>query len=759
LRIHALAACITLALAPAAFATAQDGADSASADSADAQPEAQPDALGTITVTATRTEREVLDTPGTVTVITRADLDREITNDIKDLVRYEPGVTVRNNTGRFGLSDFNIRGISGNRVLIEVDGARVADGFAIGNFSNANRNFVDPDLLERVEIVRGAASSLYGSNAIGGVVSFVTKDPETCLGPDERAYLSLKGGYASDDDSGFGGFTTAFGGEMLSALFAISHRSGHELDNQGDNGALDSTRTEPNPQDTEYDSLLAKLVLAPDNDHRVELAYEQNRARTLTDVISARRDTPLGSSIIRTTGLAGDDRQDRSRLALDYVIDDLGFLDTLELEAWNQSSNTSQESLEQRRTITAAGAVTPVERFRHFDFDLDADGLELRGVRSVEWGAGAHRWVGGIDYTKSDVAQRRDGFQRNLNTGAISTVVGPDAFPVRDFPISSTDETGVYLQDEIDLLDARLTLIPGLRYDRFELDPHPDEVFIADNPGVTPVGTDDDAFSPKFGAIWRFNDSWSLSGQYAHGFRAPPYNDVNLGFTNLQFGYTAIPNPDLQAETSDGIELGLRWQHEGSWAALAVFRNDYEDFIESFVSLGVDPDTGLLVFQSQNLAEVTIEGAELSGRWDLSEATSLLDGFALRGALSYARGDVDSADAPLNSIDPPRAVLGVQWAPNGDQYGAELVLTAVERKDRIDESAGALFASPGYATLDLMGWYAWNDSLRLNVGVFNLTDRTYWEWADVRGRPATDSAIDRYTRPGINAAVQLQWFF
>src|SRR5262245_39604127 len=101
------------------------------------------DELGVITVTATKSPREVLETPGTVTVIDRGEMDRELVRDIADLVRYEPGITVRNNVGRFGLADFNIRGIEGNRVLIEVDGIRLPDAFAIGDFSNANRNFVD----------------------------------------------------------------------------------------------------------------------------------------------------------------------------------------------------------------------------------------------------------------------------------------------------------------------------------------------------------------------------------------------------------------------------------------------------------------------------------------------------------------------------------------------------------------------------------------------------------------------------------------
>src|SRR5687767_430169 len=123
--------------------------------------------LEEVTVSATKFATPLLEVSATVTVVDIEDVERRIDGDIKDLVRYEPNVSVRNNVARFGLSDFNIRGISGNRVLIEIDNVRMPDTFAIGSFSNAARDGIDLDLLKRVEIVRGSASTLYGSDAIG----------------------------------------------------------------------------------------------------------------------------------------------------------------------------------------------------------------------------------------------------------------------------------------------------------------------------------------------------------------------------------------------------------------------------------------------------------------------------------------------------------------------------------------------------------------------------------------------------------------
>ena len=125
-------------------------------------------------------------------VITTEEIEQYSHRNIKDLVRYEPGVVV-SGQGRFGLNGFNIRGIGGDRVLTLIDGAPLADEFSFGPNLSARRNYIDVDALKAVEIIRGPASSLYGSNAIGGLVTFMTKDPaDYFVGDDDRHYYSLK---------------------------------------------------------------------------------------------------------------------------------------------------------------------------------------------------------------------------------------------------------------------------------------------------------------------------------------------------------------------------------------------------------------------------------------------------------------------------------------------------------------------------------------------------------------------------------------
>ncbi len=208
------------------------------------------DADSTITVTATRAPADTFDVPAVVTVVTDEEIEGNLVTDIKDLIRFEPGVSVRTEpsrfgaalgaTGRSGNSGFNIRGLDGNRVLFQIDGVRVPDSFSFGPNAFGRGDYLDLDLLNSVEILRGPASALYGSDGLAGVVSFITKDPNDFLAEDENLGLRTRAAYASADESVVLGLTTAGRIGPFSALLAYTRRDGHETDNQGENETLTS---------------------------------------------------------------------------------------------------------------------------------------------------------------------------------------------------------------------------------------------------------------------------------------------------------------------------------------------------------------------------------------------------------------------------------------------------------------------------------------------------------------------------------------
>lgn len=701
-----------------------------------------------VQVTATRTERAVSDVAATVDVIDREQLDRQLATNIADLVRYEPGLSVTRSATRFGLGGFRIRGLDGNRVLIQTDGIAMPKSFDIGSFANANRNFTDLETLKRVEIVRGPASSLYGSDALGGVVAFVTKDPADYLKDGKDSYVGLKFGYDGDWQGLLAGVTTAFGGDHWSGMVNVNHRQGQETGNKGDVRSQDYTRTAPNPQDRDGRSVLAKLVYAPDESQRFRLTVEGNEDITDTDVYSAVNDKHPTPSVRTTTSMTAHDKQTRARVSFAHEMDalDMAFADSLSWQVYRQDSETTQ--------VTNEGRTNGSRRHREFNFDQRVYGAQAQFNKALQGSSIEHALTWGFDGAWTEIRQKRDGYQVLAN-GSTSTTIVPDAFPVRDFPISKTTELGLYVQDEMRMADGRLSLVPGLRVDHYRLKPELDTIFREDNPGIAVASLNKTSVSPKLGMVWRFDDQWSLFAGYAHGFRSPPYNDVNLGFTNVMFGYTAIPNPDLKPETSNGLELGLRYLTPAAYVSVSGYWNEYKDFIESQRSIGRNPQ-GLLVFQSQNIADARIYGAELKAGVDFGQLNQVLAGWSLRGAMAWSHGQNRTENVPLDSVDPLRGSLGLLY--DRDDWGVELAGTFAQRKSRV--AAVDAYRPAGYGVLDLMGHWEFAPGARFNVGVFNLADRNYIDWSGITSTLAAGSTvIDRFSNPGrtVSASLSVSW--
>ncbi len=740
-----LAVAVSLALSAALFSSIAN-ADSvpASAVGTDAT------VLDAVIVVATRDEGTVATAPATVSVVPRTEIERTQAQDLRELFRYEPSVVVTGGFGRFGLGSLRIRGLSGNRVQVQVDGVNVADAFSIGSFSNADRDAVDVSILRQAEVLRGPASALYGSDALGGTVRFITLDPVDLLGAEDTFAGRVRLGAASVDDSKRLGTTLAARRGDWSWLLHAQMRAGHETENAGRNTSPNATRTAANPSDQEQRALLGKLVYEMEEGSRLRFTLDASENEAKTSVLSARSDTVVFGRSIRVLSLDADDRKSRARLSLDGTHElDFAVANTLRWQWHRQESSTEQQTFEHRASLIANQPVNPLRRERVFDFFQREDGIEFTATKDI----GAASLLYGLQFTDTDIRQQRDGRAINLITGVVSGTIFPDVFPVRDFPLSSTREWGLFVQADLPLLDGALRLVPALRYDDYRLDPELDSIFIGDNPGFTPTGLDAQRWSPKLGLIWALAPSLTLYSNVATGFRAPPYDDANLGFTNVASGYAALPNPDLKPETSQGIDVGLRGDHAALQWSLTVHAARYRDFIESRRNIGIDRTTGLLLFQSVNLSRVETWGAEASARLALDEFG--FDGGYMRFAASRTRGIDRTADRWLASVDPLRAVLGVGW--RGDRGGVELIASAAARQH--DRSDPAVFVAPGYAMLDLIADWNLTPTWRFEIAAFNLADRRVWDATDTAGVPAQSMLLDRFTRPGRNARVTLTTSF
>lgn len=691
-------------------------------------------AFDEVVAVATKRETGIRDVAADVTVLDRAELQSILSTSLADAFRFVPGVSHASSGSRFGTEGITIRGIGGNRIAMELDGVPLSDQFDIGNFSNATRDFADTGLLGQVEVLRGPASALYGSSALGGVVAMRTIDPRQ-YGSDGLTTGSAAALYRGLDESSNLQASIALNGSSASLIVGGSYRDGSERQSAALEDPVDK-------QDYERDAALIKLVGENRFGHDWQLSAIRQTREAQTSITSV-----LGSGRFRsTTRLEGDDRHEMDMISAEYRFGSSWISDGL-VRVFHADADIDQHTLDER-----AAAISPALIERDFFYDQRLRGAELNLWRDTELAGWSHRFGIGIEYTETRTEELRDGISVSLVDGSVSNDILGESFPLRDFPVTETRELGAYFSDQ--LSRGPMSFIFAVRYDDNELTPENDAIYAADNPGTPVVSLNDSDVSPKLGAIYHVGDNVDIYLQYAEGFRAPPFEDANIGLDIPLFNIRAIPNPDLKSETSDGWELGMRWQGEHSRMQLAAFRTDYDDFIETKVRIGVDPASGRLLFQSINIGDAYIQGIE--ARW-AHELSGRLQGVSLHASAYWAEGENRDNDQPLNSVGPAEAVLGATWRSADERTEVRALLTATDSWSRRDESAAELFEPAGYAVLDLFFAQTIGERLTLRAGVGNVTDRIYWRWSEVRGLAPDDVLLPTLAEAGRNYSIGLQW--
>jgi hemoglobin/transferrin/lactoferrin receptor protein len=296
-------------------------------------------------------------------------------------------------------------------------------------------------------------------------------------------------------------------------------------------------------------------------------------------------------------------------------------------------------------------------------------------------------------------------------------------------------------------------VIPALRIDRTRIRVRDDEAWRQANPEADLAEQTVSDVSPRFGVLWRPSRNLQVWAQLASGFRAPPAEDLNIGLDIPLFNTRALPNPDLKSESSLGWELGVRANAGGAWLSTAVFWTDYEDFIASLVPLGPDPETGTLLFQSQNLDRVRIKGVEFEGGAPLGLLTPRLDAFNVGLAGYWADGENRRSGTELDDVGPLSTVLHLDWTADSGSWDVRLSGVFTSGKSRAAVGAQTFFSVPGHGIIDLTtAWHA-TDRLTIRAGVFNLGDKTWWRWGDVRRLPENDPLVLALSAPGRSVSV------
>jgi hemoglobin/transferrin/lactoferrin receptor protein len=609
--------------------------------------------LEKLVVSATRTERPQFTTPAAIARLDQRDIRRIQPYGYQDLFEQLPGVNIFGGPRRIA-EEPAIRGFADEQVAIRVDGARQ-------NFNKAHggRFFVDPALIESVEVLRGASSAVWGSGALGGAVIIRTSSGRDRTGGRDGLGLRTSLGYDDNGDQ-WRAAATAYGqhGSFDWLAGVVGRDVGEDLtDGQGD--AILATQDE-------IRSGQLKLGFEPDLVQRFELSFERFE--------NDGRNPPNANTVATATNLV-DRTTEREQTRFSYRADDPE-------NAWLDLSLTAYDN----------DVVT--EEFRLTDQRVDFTDFQTRGielVNSADIGSISGepiRFTVGAEYYSDQQSGLRNGADRP------------------QFPDAEVDYKALFAQAEIEL-PSGWSLIPGLRFDAFEYS----------NAGDFP-SRDDNQTTPRLAVGWEPTGSTYFWAEYAEAFRAPSLTELFADGVHfvapLGPGQVVInefvPTPDLAPEHARQIQIGGRLRAEslfGSSLSLdleaTAWRSRVDDFVDQIVIFIAgdpvfNPMTQTLVFPgitTNRSVDARLEGAELS-------ATLQHRRGYLRANATVVDGERRDTGEDLASVQPDRLTLGagLYFLDRQLTVGGEVILSS----SRDDLPEGAL-ATPGYGKTDLFVGY------------------------------------------------------
>ncbi len=660
-----------------AGAQASPPATATSPSDEEAPPEAAtvPPASEEITVTATRFERPLDLTPKTVSVVTPADIATRPLVNVQTAIDEVPNVAVARGGGLAG--QIVVRGLASNdsRTVMFIDGDRFGRGRP-----SIEYNFLDPNELERIEIVRGPASALYGSDAMNGVVNFITR-----RGTGDSFLPRLASlGYGSANSLLAARVAVSGQREAYDALLGLNYRTADDYDTP--QGEIANT-------DFETRSLNARLGYSPDASRRFEVSvrageYEAGRAGAPSAPGVSVREEPLEEQSLR---LGYTQNQ-----AASWVSDLQGSLFVREVNTFIRSVNSSfaNGNVETRDTWV-----------------IGPTGIGGKALARSPLAGNLLAY--GVDYYYEDVPSFEDEV-RLVDAAGNLVSISPRAKRIRAAEQSHLGLFAAYDWDG----SPRFTASLGTRYDmvRTEIEGKP---ALGEAPALSAsfarnLTSNDNKVTGSVGVIFRALDVLHLVANASTAFRAPTTFDKS-GSGTIGAVLT-IPNADVEAETSVTYEGGARFRFRRFDANLTFFRSEYSDLLQLVF---ITPTTR----QRRNVGEAKTEGFELDGVATLSKS------LALRFNAGQTRGTNTVTGVPLPYVPPLNGLLALRYTSPRDSWWVEPAVRYSDDKTRIDPTQER--RSDGYQVWSLYGGTElgrFNQSLssyRLTVGIDNLTDEAY----------------------------------
>ena len=627
-----------------------------------------------IQVTATRRPAPESEVSAALTIISAERLRRGPL--ITDALAAEPGLFLQQTTPGQGAAI--IRGLKGSEVLHLVDGMRLNNAI----FRNAPTQYlalVAPGGVERIEVVRGAPASLYGSDAVGGVVQVLSRVPAFDeAGSRADAYFAfdtadqariLRGSWETGDRQ----WAALVSGEYLEIG---SRRTG-----QGERLAVDGYRSKGGR---------VAFALTPDEGESwlfdLQVARQPNTPRVDELLPGYGQDEPSSSEFY----FAPNDRvfahvrhsREQWLGGADWVFD-LGWQRIVD-------DRINRDYLADTR--------------RYENNSSDLFGLTANASNEFERGA----WVAGFEVYHDRVASRRT--EEDILTGLRQDITAR-------FPDGSTVDQAAVFANLVRHLGDRHSVSGGLRFSAVSTD-------LPATGAIDASRSSQDDLSADLGWIFSLTGNAEITANLGYGFRAP--NVFDLGTLGDRPGNRFnIPNPDLSSEHITQFDLGFRWRGERMKLSVVGFVLQYTDRIAS-VSTGELTDDGRDITQSQNVDEADIHGIEsaFSWRWTQDLTVDLVVNY-LRGEQSELDGTTVAGDRipPLNG----RVVLGYQAS---DRLRLDSYLLFADRQDRLSprdaqDTRIDPNGTPGWVTANVAAEWQFDERWLISARLENLLDKHY----------------------------------
>lgn len=628
-------------------------------------------------VTATGIERQVFETPHAVSVLDDQTVAESGMAKTPDILAGTEGVLVQK-TNAGGGSPF-LRGLTGKQVLILVDGIRLNNAYyRFGPHQYLNT--IDANTIERIEVVRGPASVLYGSDALGGVINVITKRRSEFSRPLALGGLLQLQGRTADEQlsarvqiEGNRGALGFIGG--ISAKQFGELRGGHGVGVQSPTG---------------YDEINADLKL----NYRLAAGSEL----ILAHQFSRQYDVPKTSEVTLGNKFKFNyEPQLRALSYLEYRAANVGVLDELRL---NVSYNRQQEGEE-----IIARAAPKIET------------RELTDVRTIGLRTDASSRIGsrhllsyGFDYYRDRFATRNT--RLDLNSGA-STAIAPGTPDGARYSAA-----GVFVQDTLSLT-PRFEATLGGRYSRFSAD---------GSLSGTQLAFSGSKFTGSAYGLLRLTPRWNLVGGIAQGYRAPNMEDF---FGRVDF-VSEIPNTALRPERSLNREIGLKYYSAQTSGDIFLYAADYDDLIAR-----VDVAPG--VKQRQNLRKATIGGIESGIKHAFDRYWSAAANLAYARGEDRDSGQPLQRIPPLNGALRLRFDRSAK-----DWYELYSLFAAKQKRLSPEDLGDARIprgGTPGYATLNLRAGFAPSRNQQWLLSLENIGNLKYKSHGSGIYAPGTNLSV------------------